>query len=131
MTDLMYCLINLLFFDIALLYYYTNLNSSIICSLFSGDIYVFIGFSISFSFCERDSLVNFLESLVVLSAILLPIKSPVASSVFWIAVFETVFIVLVVDFLAVSRRFWLSYCLCFSKDKNWYSFTYILSLGSI
>ena len=30
------------FFDIPLLYYYTNLNSSIICCLCSGDIYIFL-----------------------------------------------------------------------------------------
>ena len=41
--------------------------------------------------------------LVILSAILLPIKSPVASAVFWIALFEAVFIASVVDFLVLSR----------------------------
>ena len=48
----------------------------------------------------------FLETLVILSAILLPIKSPVASAVFWIALFEAVFIASVIDFLALSRTFW-------------------------
>ena len=48
MVDLMHCLTNLLFFDIPLLCYYTNLNSSIICCLFSGDINLSFGFSISF-----------------------------------------------------------------------------------
>ena len=43
--------------------------------------------------------------LVILSAILLPVKSPVASAVFWIALLETVFIASVVDFLAVSIIF--------------------------
>ena len=89
----MYCLTNLLFFDIPLLYYYTNLNLSIICCLFSGEIYLFFVFSgeiylffgISISsvaslFC--GSLETFLEIFVVLSAILLPIKSPVAFAVF-------------------------------------------------
>ena len=47
----------------------------------------------------------FLEALVILSPILLPIKLPVASAVFWIALFEAVFIASVVDFLAVSRTF--------------------------
>ena len=36
----MYCLTNLLFFYIPLLYYYINLRSSIIFCLFSGDIYL-------------------------------------------------------------------------------------------
>ena len=48
MVDLMYCLTNLLFFDISLLYY-INPNSSIICCLFSGGIYFSFGISISFS----------------------------------------------------------------------------------
>ena len=64
------------------------------------------------------------------------IKSPVASAVFWIALFETVFITSAVDCLALSRRFWLYLLLKFlpmflAKDKNQYPFTYILSLGSI
>ena len=41
---------------------------------------------------------NSLEILVISSAILLPIKSPVASAVFWIARFEDVFIASGVDF---------------------------------
>ena len=44
MVDLTYCLINVLFFDIPLSYYYTNLNSSLICRLFSGSIYLFLVF---------------------------------------------------------------------------------------
>ena len=41
---------------------------------------------------------GFLETLVILSAILLPIKSTVASAVFWIALFAAVFIASVADF---------------------------------
>ena len=44
--------------------------------------------------------------LVILPAILLPIKSPVASAAFWIALFDAVFIASVVDFPALSRSFW-------------------------
>ena len=44
---------------------------------------------------------GFLETLVALSAILLPIKSPLVSAVFWIALFEAVFIASAVDFFAV------------------------------
>ena len=47
----------------------------------------------------------FFETLAILSVILLPIKSPVASAVFWIALFDAVFIASVVDFLALSRSF--------------------------
>ena len=87
MVDLMYCLLNLLLFDIPLLHYYTNLNSSIICHLFSGDIYLSFGISASCSSVfkcnslECNFFRNF-ETLVILSAILLPIKSPVPSAVF-------------------------------------------------
>ena len=75
-----------------LLYYYTNLNSSVIRCLFSGDIYLSFDILLltsSFSECnsvERSSFGGFgcnsVETLVILFAILLPIKSPVASAVF-------------------------------------------------
>ena len=103
MVDLMYYLINLLFFDIPLLYYHTNLNSSIICCLFSGDIYLSFGISNSSTFCECNSLEDFFEIFLILSAILLPIKSPVALVA--IALFEAVFIAFVVNILALSRSF--------------------------
>ena len=86
MVDLMHCLTNLLFFDIPLLY--TTRNLSIICCLFSGDMYLSFGTSISLLAsllceCFEDFFgCNFVETLVILSAILLPIKSPVASAVF-------------------------------------------------
>ena len=67
-----------------------NLNSSIICFRSSGDMYLFLGVSIYTS--SLSSFGNsldwnfvvdfFFETLVILSAILLPIKSPVASAVF-------------------------------------------------
>ena len=88
MVDLMHCLTNLLFFDIPLLYCYTSLNSSIICCLSSGDMCLLFGTSISLltsSFYEcfaEDFECNSVETLVILSEILLPIKSPVASTVF-------------------------------------------------
>ena len=70
----------------------TNLNSSIICFLSSGDMYLFLGVAIStsssvllllYNSFECNSVVDFyFETLLILSAILLPIKSPVASSGF-------------------------------------------------
>ena len=129
MVDLMHCLTNSLFFDTPLLYYYTNLNSSIICFLFSGDMYLSFGdFDSSLSLLFLD----FLETLVILSSIYLPIKSLVASAVFWTALFEAVFIASVVDFLALSRSFLLYLLLnCvfmfLAKDKNPYPLTYIIS----
>ena len=58
-------------------YNQNNFKSLIICSLFSGGIIISYVSSIilSSSFCAL-----FLELLVILSAILLPIKSPVASA---------------------------------------------------
>ena len=92
---LMYCLENLLFSDIPLLYYYTNLNSSTICC-FSGDICLSFGISVLFLAFSSSEL--FFVALVTLSAILLPIKWPVTFAVFWIALFEAVFIASVKDF---------------------------------
>ena len=82
----MHHLSNLLFFGITLLYYYINLNSSIICCLSCGDIYLSFGVSLLASFndnsFEWNSLGDFFDVLVILSAILLPIKSPLASDFF-------------------------------------------------
>ena len=76
MVDLVCYLRDLFFFYSPLLYCYTNLNSSIICCLSSGDFYLFFGTSVSLLAS------SFFETLVILSAILLPIKSPVVSAVF-------------------------------------------------
>ena len=45
-------------------------------------LYLSFGISISSSFCECNSLGDFFETLVVLSAVVLPIKSPVASALY-------------------------------------------------
>ena len=52
----------------------------------------------SFVWSFGNSLVDFFETLAILSALLLPIKSPGASAVFWIALFDAAFIASVVDF---------------------------------
>ena len=96
-------------FDIPLLYCYTNLNSSIIYCLSSGGMYLFLGVALSTStsvLSFGNSSVDFFETLVILSAILLPIKSPAASAVFWVPLFEGIFIASAVDFLALSKSFW-------------------------
>ena len=69
---------------------------------FPGDIYVFFGIFVSSFF---NSLGDFFETLVILSAILLPIKSLTASAVFWIAVCEAGFIASAVDFLTLPISF--------------------------
>ena len=82
----MHDLSNLIFFGIPLLYYYINLNSLIICCLSCGDIYLSSGIlllaSFECNFVEGNFSEDFFEEFVILSAILLPIKSPIASDVF-------------------------------------------------
>ena len=51
-------------------------------------------------------LVDFLEMLVILSGILLPTKSPVASAVFCIALLEAVFIASVADSLVFFHTYY-------------------------
>ena len=57
--------------------------------------------------------------LRLLSAILFPIKSPVASAVFWIILLEAVLSASVANFLAWTRIFWVylpwSFYLCFTN----------------
>ena len=76
--------------------------------------YLFLGVAISTSTSVSSfgnySVDFFLETLVILSAVLLPIKSPVASAVASavyaaIAFFDALFIASVVDILALSRSF--------------------------
>ena len=92
------------------LYFYFNLSLSIICSFFSKDIHVSFGisvsnpiFSVSHSSLSGLFCREFLETFVVLSAILLTIKLPVVSAIFWIAVFEPVLNVSVAECLTWSR----------------------------
>ena len=75
-------------------------------------------------------LVDFLETLVILSAILLPTKSPVASAVSCIALLEAVLIASVADFLAVSTFFSVFITHTSSKRHESISF-FSISLGSI
>ena len=82
MVDLLHSLTSLLFFDIPLLYY-IYLNSATLCCLFSGDIYLSFAISVSFS-TVTVSEVFCSDFVVILLAILLPDKSPVASVVFGI-----------------------------------------------
>ena len=59
----------------------------------------FFGISINFSYvCESVSELIPNEFFVILLVILLPIKSPVVSAVFWIALFEAVLCGYVADF---------------------------------
>ena len=133
MVDLVYYLTNWLFFDIPLLSYYINLRSLIIVCIPCWDIYLSLGISLSCSVIIISGLFcgEILQAFVILLAILLPIKSPVNSAVFWITFFEVVLSAFVADCLTWSRSFWqylpLTFLLIFlpifllsflTKDKN-------------
>ena len=64
MVNLMYCLTNFLFFDIPLLYY-VNFNSSLICCLFSGDIFFSFGVSVSSKLCWECSFFKDFYALLI------------------------------------------------------------------
>ena len=119
----MYCLTNLLFFDIALLYYYINLSSSIIHCLSLGYIYIYIYiyiyllFSVSISFLNSFKLFckcnSFNDFFVILSAILLPIKSPVGSAVFELLFLRKFLLHLWQIFKHYQEVLDCTYCSCF------------------
>ena len=69
--------------------------------------------SISSSFVSELFFGEVFETVVILSAILFRIKSPVASAVFWIALFKAVLSASVASCLAWSRSFWLCVLLKF------------------
>ena len=100
MVDSLCHLIGLLLFGIPLLYYYVNLRWSIILCLRSEGIN--LSRSIYSSFVSELLCDDVLETLVILSTILFPIKSPVVSSVSWIALFKAVLSASVPDCLAWS-----------------------------
>ena len=91
-----------------LLYCYINIRSSIVFCLSSGNTYLFLGISLSnpvffLSLLNVSEIFcgELLETFVIESAILLPVKSPVASAVsFLIALFEAVSSASVGDYLA-------------------------------
>ena len=80
MVDLMCRLSNALFCGIPLLYY-VSFNSSIFFCPSLGERYLSFGISLLTSFDCISSSCDFFDALVILSATLLPIKSPVASAV--------------------------------------------------
>ena len=95
------------FWDIQWSYYYFNLTSSIIFCYSPEDIYLSLGISLSFSFVTISELLycEVFENFVISLAIFLPMKSPVAFAILWMALFEEVLSTSVVDFLAWSRIF--------------------------
>ena len=104
-----------------------NLRTSIICCIFSGGIYIssdLFVFSFVFSFV--------LPTEVMLSAILLLIRSPVASAFFCTTLLEAVFAASIPVLVAVSINF-LPYLSpsSLAKDKKPYPCTYCLNFGSV
>ena len=97
---------NLLFSDIPLLHYYINLRSLIISCLFLK-IKIFFRISIDFSVCKSTSESFWGKFFIIVSAILVSIKSPFASAVFWIILFSVVLSASIADFLVWSKCFWL------------------------
>ena len=93
----------MIFHYYVILNYCINVRSSIIFCLSSR--YVYLSVSISSSFVADFFGVEVFEAFVVLSAILLPVKSLVASAGFWITYFQAVLNVSVTDVLAWSRSF--------------------------
>ena len=89
MVELVYILTNLLFYDAPLLHYYVNLRSFILLEFFLEIYIIFFSISLSTSvfsvsfvtvpelFCGKIH-----ETFVLFSAMLLPIKSVVASADF-------------------------------------------------
>ena len=82
MVDLVCGSTDLLFFDIPLINYYINFNRQVFFLEIFLLVFLYILFfsNVSELFCSK-----FLETFVILSATLLPIKSPVASAVFLFA----------------------------------------------
>ena len=119
----------LLLFGIPFLYYYINNRSSIIFCLFSRDIYLSLGISLSWSFVTVSELFcyNFFEDSVILLKILLPAKSPVFSATFWVALFVLLcykLLSMIKTFQAVFTNYVFTYILpifspiFLSNDKN-------------
>ena len=102
---------------IVLLNYYIDLNLSIIYCLSSGYIYLSFCIYVSLPSVSEVFLVFFCNFISIFS----PIKSSVASAVFWITRFEILFlkycffeaVLSVTDCLAWSRIFWLNLLLKF------------------
>ena len=117
MVDLMYCLASLLFSDIPLSYYYINLKSSTVFCLISRERYLSLGifstFSVSFVTVSELFCGKAFENFVILSAVLLLVKSPVTSALFKIALFKAVLSASVADFFVHQEVFGYIYCLHF------------------
>ena len=75
-------------------------------TLFSVDMYFYLGISIYFSFdCEAVSTAVWTADSEVWSAILFPITSPVASAVIWFTLFEEASSEYVADYFPSQKKY--------------------------
>ena len=98
----------LIIFDIQLLYYYIKYQIVNNFLSFFWYLYLSLGISLSFSFVIISELFCcefFLNLFNSINNSLIPIKSPVAPAVFWIALFEGVLSASVADSLVWSTSF--------------------------
>ena len=112
-----------IFFDIPLLYYYFNLRSSIISCIFSGGLYLSLGIFLSFSFTLSSSeffCCKFFENFEILLAMLLPIKSAVASAFFLNYYFWSSFKCICCRLFGIIKKFLTIFTI--------YVFTFFLSI---
>ena len=84
-------------FNRFLIFWYSNLRSLIIFCLFAWGIYLSLGvslwlsiFSVTFITISILFYGEILKTFVIILAVLLPTRSPVASAVFWIAFSEAI-----------------------------------------
>ena len=90
-------------YSIISFYDYNNPSSSIICCRFSSGLHISIDISlVEWIFFYLQELK---QPLLTFSAILFCTRSPISSTVFWIAIFEAVLRASVNDFLVMSRIF--------------------------
>ena len=144
MVHLIHCLNNLLLFDIPVLYHYTNLNSSMICSLCWGDIYLPFCTSIwllASSFCECNSVEcnsfeYFLKQLLVYLQCYYQLNHQLLLQFSELLFLKQFYCTCCRLFISTMKKFLLYLLLkflfmFFTKNKNPYPFTYILSLNSV
>ena len=136
MVDFMLCfLTNLLFFDIPLLYCYTNLNSSIICCLPSGDMYLSLFFLFHYYHQHCASMIKiFLMHLLFYQQLRYQLNHQLLLLFLNCSFWSSFYCIRFRCFSTIEKFFTLllKFLLMFlTKDKNAYPFVYILSLGSI
>ena len=141
MADLVYCLSNLLFFDIPLLYYYNNFRSAIIFCLPPGDMYLSF-LSCLFATASELFCCEFFETFVIFFSNFITNQITSYFCCFLNYSFWTSLSTSAADCLVWSRSFWLYlpskflltflpifFPIYFLVELNIASFFYILHLN--